>query len=210
MNAVLVTLAKVDGKADTTQRIFDPTKMIDLKETGTGALTALEFSYPDKPSNEVTHYVTGPMTMRTLLERTNNASPSGHVAFVGRINTTSGFGIGVHDVLDLTGNPIVLPKGTRLWEGYYEVITTFTSSTDAATISLDIATDDVAGLKAATAISTGTTWDATGAPVAVIPLGTIATVSEKTTDKRKLQYTVAVEALTAGDMIVFFQGFTGL
>ena len=81
---------------------------------------------------------------------------------------------------------------------------TFTSATDAATISLGIASDDVAGLLAAVAISTGTPFDAgmqDGIQTAVA-----ATASEKTTAAtRTIDAVVAVESLTAGVLVVILE-----
>lgn len=111
----------------------------------------------------------------------------------------------VNAVLDQTLNSAIgvhtLP-GAQVPAGWiaiaygYRVITTFTSATDAATIALGVATDGAAGLKAATAISTGTTWDAgtTGLVTAAAPV--FATAA------RSLVATVAVEALTAGKLTV--------
>ena len=47
-----------------------------------------------------------------------------------------------------------LPDNATVTRSYYEVLTTFTSATDAAAISISIPTDDAAGIVAATAIST--------------------------------------------------------
>src|SRR3990167_11392123 len=48
-----------------------------------------------------------------------------------------------------------LPSGAIVVRSWYEVITTFTSASDAATISIGYPTDDVAGIVAAIAISDG-------------------------------------------------------
>ncbi len=109
---------------------------------------------------------------------------------------------------DVNGNTFYLPDNTRVWDGYYEVVTTFTSATDASTVSLGYAVDDVAGIFAATAISTGTTWDA-GAPKAIIQVGTIAAISEKTTAARTIDATVAAaETLTAGKFYLYLKCIT--
>jgi hypothetical protein len=108
--------------------------------------------------------------------------------------------VGAHDIsVDLPAKAII----TRL---SYEVLTTFTSATDAGTIALSVeAADD---LKAAVAISNGANpWDA--GIKAGIPVATAATYV-KTTVARKIVATVAVEALTAGKMYVYadyVQGF---
>lgn len=110
-------------------------------------------------------------------------------------------------VLDQTLNSAigthVLP-GATVPAGYiaaaygYRVITTFTSATDAATIALGVQTDGAAGLKAALAISNGANpWDAgiVGLVTAAAPVFTTAA--------RSLVATVAVEALTAGKLVVY-------
>lgn len=203
-NQVLLTIARYSGDDVTDfQQIFNPADMKGVKLNSAG--TAIEFRYDAGDGKGPQTYLTTALTLADLQNSMNTASAGGNQVFIGRINSTSGFGIGAHDVLDANGNAIVIKDNSRVWAGFYEVITTFTSATDAATISLDIATDDVAGLKAATAISTGTTYDATGAPVLLIPQQSVGTISEKTTGDRKLQYTVAIEAVTAGAMIVFIE-----
>lgn len=113
-------------------------------------------------------------------------------------DATGGKAIGTYNLVDpVTGSDAVLPANAIVTDGFYVVGTTFTSATDAATISLGIATNDVAGLKAAIAISNGANpWDA-GNKV-IIQDGAIANFSEITTAERKLEAIVAVEALTAG------------
>lgn len=206
MQAVQLTVTSEKNGTSRAQ-IFNPELMGNVKAVGTG----VQFVYPDQERPEEPDTFTVASTTLTQLQTSiNAASPSGSQVFIGRISSASGFSIAAHNLLDLDGNAIVLPDNTRVWDAYYEVLTTFTSATDAATISLDIATDDVAGLKAATAISTGTTYDATGAPVALIPQGTVATCSEKTTAARNVTYTIAVETVTAGDLIVYLNCVTAL
>lgn len=90
-----------------------------------------------------------------------------------------------------------IPDNARVTRSYYEVETTATSATDAATIALGIETDDVGGITAAIAISDGTNpWDA--GVFDGIQDGALANFSEKTTGERRLQADVAVEALTDG------------
>jgi len=90
-----------------------------------------------------------------------------------------------------------IPSGYVPISYMYYVNTTFTSATDAATIALGVETDDTDALKAATAISSGTTWDATGAPIVAAPAAGV-----KTADERSLVAVIAVEALTAGVLTV--------
>jgi len=90
-----------------------------------------------------------------------------------------------------------LPEGAVIVRAWYDVVETFTSATDAATISLGIATDDPAGVVAAIAINNGgNPWDQ-GYHEA-IQTGPAAAFSTKTTSTRNLEATVAGETLTAG------------
>lgn len=100
-----------------------------------------------------------------------------------------------------------IPDNSRVVRSFYIVGTTFTSATDAATISIGLPTDDAAGIVAATAISGGgNIWDA-GAHEG-IQTGTAATFSEKTTAARTPTATIAVEALTAGKLDLFLEVVT--
>lgn len=113
-------------------------------------------------------------------------------------DATGGKAIGTYTLNTIDKKTFKLPDNARIVRSYYEVQTTFTSATDAATISLGVPTDDVAGIKAAVAISNGANaWDA--GLVEGIQTGTMATAGEKTTSAtRTVQAIVAVEALTAG------------
>lgn len=200
-NLIVLTVTKMNGDTVTSfSQQFFPELMRDVKINSAG--TALSFAYPNATgwdSYESTSYT----SLSVFNSAVTLASPSGTQTYVGVYDpsaNTSQRAIGSHNFLDANGNALILPDNTRVWDGYYEVITTFTSATDAATISLDIATDDVAGLKAAIAISNGANpWDA-AAPAAIIQVGTVAAISEKTNSAsgRAVQATVAVEALTAG------------
>ena len=100
-----------------------------------------------------------------------------------------------------TNETFYLPIGAQILTAYVKVDTTFTSATDAATVGLGIPTDDVAGIKAATAISAaGDYWDASGKVKATIQDGTAAAASEITTAERAVVIinTHATEATTAG------------
>lgn len=111
--------------------------------------------------------------------------------------------IAVHDMLDALGNPIKLPKGAAILDGLAFVKTTFVSATNAGTIALGVEIDGAAMLKAAIAISNGAAPWTIGAKTALIPVGTAATAQTALTIDQKLQFTVAVEAMTAGKMVVF-------
>jgi len=97
---------------------------------------------------------------------------------------------------------LVLPGKVLVTGAWYKVLTTFTSATDAATIAISIvAANDVVS---AVAISSGTTWDAGAAVEGVPKIETTATWLT-TTVPVSVTFTVAVEALTAGKMVVWVE-----
>jgi hypothetical protein len=103
------------------------------------------------------------------------------------------------------GLGVTLPDNAVVVRTFYEVITTLTSNSanDAATISFDIPTDDVAGLVAATAISAGgNIWDA--GYHEGIQDGTAAAFAVKTAAARELSVTIGVEAIDAAGIVDFF------
>ena len=116
-------------------------------------------------------------------------------------DATGGKAIATYHLTQLNGESFQLPDNARITSADYEVQTTFTSAGDSATISLGISTDDVAGLVAAVAISTGTPWDA-GVHDG-IQTATASTLSEKTTAAtRYVDAVVGTTALTAGKLSV--------
>jgi len=99
---------------------------------------------------------------------------------------------------------VTLPDNAIVTRAWYEVIDILTSGGgDAATVSIDIPTDDVAGIVAAIAINNvGNPWDP-GYHEAIQD-GQAANFSVKTTAARILQITVAGgQDLTAGKFILF-------
>ena len=115
-------------------------------------------------------------------------------------DASAGLAIGSHN---WNGPPI--PAGYRVTYAHYKVGTTFTSATDAATAAFGFPTDDVAGIKAAVAISNGSNPYDAGAPKATIQTGETANVSERLTAQRYPQMDVAVEALTAGFVTLYLR-----
>ena len=100
------------------------------------------------------------------------------------------------------GLGVTLPDNAIVVRAWYEVLTTLTSATDAATVSLDIPVDDVAGILAAIAISNvANPWDA--GSFEAIQTGTVANFANKCTAARELSITIAVEAVTAGKFILY-------
>lgn len=209
MAFVKITPAKINGNVDVAPRIFDLSRMRGLRADAV-VTSALRFKYPSDGADPTAFddILTGTLSIDALLANANSTSPSGSSVIIGVVDVNSGFAIGAHDLLDVNGNAITLPANTRIWDATYDVTTTFTSSTDAATISFGVATDAATGLKAATAISTGTTYDAVGAMVAFTPVGTVGTATTKTTGARKVQYTIAVETVTAGKLYCFLETIT--
>ncbi len=99
-----------------------------------------------------------------------------------------------------------LPDKAIITCAWYKVITGFTDGDDdSATMSLGVETDDVDGILTAAAISTGTTWDATGVPIACVPdLATIGDWTVQTTAAgRNIIVTVGDATITAGKMVVW-------
>jgi hypothetical protein len=95
-----------------------------------------------------------------------------------------------------------LPDNAYVTNAWYEVLTTFTSAGDAATIAIGVDTDDAAGIVAAVAILTGTPWDA-AVPVQCIQDGTVAAFSTKTTAERNIVIDLGgAEVLTAGLLVL--------
>lgn len=99
------------------------------------------------------------------------------------------------------GLSLIVPAGAVLTRVCYKVLTTFTSATDAATIAIKVvsANDIVSAL----AISNGSNiWDATSVPAVTIVTHTLSTNIAVTADS-EITATVAVEALTAGKLVLW-------
>jgi hypothetical protein len=101
------------------------------------------------------------------------------------------------------GLGVFIPDNTIITRCYYDVITTFTSATDAATVAINVPTDG--DLQAATAISAGgNIWDAGIHETATKGNDySDPTTYLKTTGTRELSVVIATEAVTAGKMIIF-------
>lgn len=112
---------------------------------------------------------------------------------------TSERAIGAH------GLGVTIPDNAVLTRSWYEVLTTFTSATDAATIALHA--NSANDIKSAVAISNGANPFDAGF-VEGIQDGTAAAFV-KLSAARELTATVAVEALTAGKLILFVEYVIG-
>lgn len=94
-----------------------------------------------------------------------------------------------------------LPDNAIICGGFHDVITTFTSATDAATIA--ISAQGANDLVSALAISNGANiWDAGLHPL-IPKANTPETTGIKLTAAREITATVAVEALTAGKSVIY-------
>ncbi len=100
---------------------------------------------------------------------------------------------------------VVLPDNAIVTKCWFDVITTFTSSTDAATFAINIPTDG--DLHAAIAISEGTnTFDA-----GIQDCDTKGNDDDskaayiKTTAARDISWVIATEAITAGALVLFLE-----
>lgn len=111
-------------------------------------------------------------------------------------DATGGKAIGAH-TLGLT-----IPKNSYVRKAFYKVLTTFTSATDAGTIALKVASAN--DLTTATAISAGgDVWDS-GGLVPCTPTDALSNEISVTADS-ELTATVAVEALTAGKLVLWVE-----
>jgi hypothetical protein len=100
-----------------------------------------------------------------------------------------------------------VPDNAIITRTYYQVVTTLTSATDAATVALGVATDAATGIVAAIAISdVSNPWDA-GLKEG-IQTGTMANAIQ-TAGLRNVIMTVAVENLTAGALDLFIEYVIG-
>lgn len=111
----------------------------------------------------------------------------------GFFTATGGSAIGAH------GTGLIIPKGASITRVVYKVLTTCASATSAGTLALScVAANDIVS---AAAISTNV-WNA-GIPVASIVVGGTLSTWLHTTADSEIVATVAVEAFTAGKVIVF-------
>jgi len=104
------------------------------------------------------------------------------------------------------GLGVFIPDNAIILGGFYDVITTFTSAADTATIALS--TEGANDIVAAVAIGTGTPFDAGRRDI--VPDGTgLNSVKMDTAAGNEIVATVAVQALTAGKMHIYLVYMTG-
>lgn len=148
----------------------------------------------------VTAIGAGKVTEAMLVAPTSDGLNAGRIARVTYDFGTDGGSQGT------IGLGVTLPDNALIRRAWYEVITTFTSATDAATVALNIPTDG--DLVDAIAISDGTNpWDA-----GLHDIVNAANVAEnvdaptgylKLTGAREVSLVIATEDLTAGKAIFF-------
>jgi len=110
-----------------------------------------------------------------------------------KIDATSGIGTGATEL------DVVIPDNGIITRSWYDVVTTFTSATDAGTLALHA--EGANDIVTATAISAvGDIWDA--GLYEGIQDGTVS-AAIKMTGNRTVTLTVATEALTAGVLYLY-------
>jgi hypothetical protein len=99
-----------------------------------------------------------------------------------------------------------LPPNSYIIKAWYEVLTTFTSATDAGTLALSLEVNNNVDIVTAIAISdVSDPWDVATLPVDAVQDGVTANFTEKTTGYRSVVADVAVEALTDGLLAVYVE-----
>lgn len=194
----LTIVARYNKTLDASETsLFNTDQMYGIKANGSGT----EFYYPDNTGKSVKHKASQTYTEVKALVAAISADRMVKEVW-GYLDATDGKAVGTHNLVDYTtGEEIELPEGAYIVDGFYDVLTTFTSAgADAGTIALGVATDTMV-TKTAVAISNGANpWDA--GIKALIQDGAVANIVGPTTSNRKLTLTVAGQALTAGKIMV--------
>lgn len=144
-----------------------------------------------------------------VVNATSNTFQLSATAGGAAVNITAAAGGGTHTATsNVFGNITfgelgTLPDNAIVTRSWVDVITTFVSASDAATIGFGIQTNDVNGIIAPVAISAATDWDA--GYHEGIQTGTAANFAVKTTAERLVEMPVAVEELTAGKLVIFLE-----
>lgn len=104
--------------------------------------------------------------------------------------------------------PVKLPANAVIVGGVVDVVKTFTSKNDTATIAISVAqANDIVAAKAINA--TGDVWDA-GLQAIIPKANTPETTGIKLTAEKAITFTVGVEALTAGKCVVYLDYYEGI
>lgn len=103
---------------------------------------------------------------------------------------------------------VKLPANSIIVGGVVDVVKTFASDTDAATIALSVA--EANDIVAAVAISNeGDPWDA-GLQAIIPKANTPESTGIKLAEEKAITVTVGVEALTAGKLVVYLDYYEGI
>jgi hypothetical protein len=169
---------------------------IALEAVVSGATTTIQVLHLPEVTSPVEAGAVGPTSLSAALAGTSDGLGLLRVAKATfDPSATAGMRtIGAH------GLGVTIPDNAIICGGFIEVLTTFTSATDAGTIAVHAQTAN--DIRAAVAISTGTSWDA-GMQAIVPKANTPESTGIKLTAAREITATVAVEALTAGKATVF-------
>ena len=103
---------------------------------------------------------------------------------------------------------VKLPANAIICGGVVDVVKTFTSENDTATIAISVAqANDIVAAKAIGA--EGDVWDA-GLQAIVPKSNTPETTGIKLTEEKAITFTVGVEALTAGKAVIYLDYYEGI
>ena len=104
--------------------------------------------------------------------------------------------------------PVKLPANSIIVGGVVDVVKTFTSENDTATIAISVAqANDIVAAKAINA--TGDVWDA-GLHAIIPKANTPESTGIKLTAEKAITVTVGVEALTAGKFVLYLDYYEGI
>lgn len=157
-----------------------------LREIG---VIGLDDDRPESPYRK-------PLTAADPINRASvsPAAPASQVTASAVFDATAGKAVGAHTL------SISLPLGAYVTFGWIEVQIPLASATNAATVAIGIAVEDLVALLNATQAGTAA-WTAGTHPTK--QTGSAANFTPRTTDVRSLIVTVAAEALTAGKFTLF-------
>jgi hypothetical protein len=186
------------------------------KYGGTSYSPAQTWGFPATKISEVRPYLTGsvfvfdnqlcyvsetPATIATLTGSVETVPSTLAHRIALKFDATAGKAVGTYALTTLNGETFTLPNNAIVTRTWYDVLTTFTSSGDTATIALGIATDAATGLRAAITIANG--WDAGNHEGTQD--GTAANFAAITTAARAVNAVVGVIALTAGKLTLVLE-----
>lgn len=170
---------------------------IALEAVTSGATTTIQVLHMPSPTSPVTANAVNEASLSTALAGTADglgllrvAKATFDPSATAGMRTIAAHGLGV-----------TIPDNAIVCGGFVEVLTTFTSATDAGTVALMVqgANDIVSAI----AISNGgNPWDA-GLHAIIPKANTPESTGIKLTAAREITATVAVEALTAGKATIF-------